>query len=75
MSSITNNYNKRKWHKCFIKFNDLSETIETWELYLVFHSVPIQFYKTTESRHGLQLRENQMKYAPFATAVKWKFEC
>ena len=51
------------------KFNELSQTIETWELHPDFHSVPFQIYKTTGSGHGLQQRENQMKCEPFATQL------
>ena len=47
---------------------------KTWELHPDFHLVPFQLFKTTGGWHGLQQRENQIKCAPFATAVEWKFE-
>ena len=66
---------KHECNNCFIKFNKLSETFKTCELHPDFYSVPFRFYKTNGSRHGIQRRENQMKRAPFATAVERKFEC
>ena len=51
--------------RCASKLENYTQT------FIQFH---FRFTKTTGSWHGLQQRENQMKCAPFATAVEWKFE-